>query len=260
MGRMHKGAGAIGIIALLLVVLLPITAAALPAASSQFYCTDDAGVISSQREDYYVNRSAALEKATGAQIVVATVNSLEGQDIESYANRLFRSWGIGDREKNNGLLILLAPNERQIRVEVGYGLEGRINDAKAGRLIDEYAYGYLADDEFDEGLYQLYNALLDEVYAEYGMETPENVAAPEASRIHADQRDGNDGGKILGVVLVILIIILSRGRIFLFMGGRGGWGGRGGFSGGGFSGGGFSGGGFSGGGGSSGGGGASRGF
>ena len=259
MGRIRKGAGALLLAALLLAALIPMTAAALPAASSQFYCTDEADVITSQREDYYVSRSAALEAATGAQIVVATVNSLEGQDIEGYANSLFRAWGIGDQQKNNGLLILLAPNERQIRVEVGYGLEGRINDAKAGRLIDEYAYGYLADDEFDEGLYQLYNALLDEVYAEYGLETPDDVASPEASRISAGRDNGNAVGEIIGVVILLIVIILSRGRIFLFLGGRGGRGGRGGF-GGGFSGGGFSGGGFSGGGGSSGGGGASRGF
>lgn len=258
MGRMHKGAGAVLAAALLLAVLLPMTAIALPAASTQFYCTDGADVISSEREAYYVSRSAALEAATGAQIVVATVSSLEGQDIDSYANSLFRAWGIGHQEKNNGLLILLAPNERQIRVEVGYGLEGRVNDAKAGRLIDEYAYGYLAEDEFDEGLYQLYNALLDEVYAEYGLETPDDVAAPETSRISSGQQEDNALGEIVGVIILLLVIILSRGRIFLFLGGRGGRGGRGGFGGG--FGGGFSGGGFSGGGGSSGGGGASRGF
>lgn len=257
MGRMHKGAGAVLAAAVLLAVLLPMTAIALPAASTQFYCTDGANVISSERENYYVSRSAALEAATGAQIVVATVSSLEGQDIDRYANSLFRAWGIGDQEKNNGLLILLAPNERQIRVEVGYGLEGRINDAKAGRLIDEYAFGYLADDEFDEGLYQLYNALLDEVYTEYGLETPGDVATPEASRVSSGQED-NAMGEIAGVIILLLVIILSRGRIFLFLGGRGGRGGRGGFGGG--FGGGFSGGGFSGGGGSSGGGGASRGF
>ena len=258
MGRMHKGAGAVLAAALLLAVLLPMTAIALPAASTQFYCTDGADVISSEREAYYVSRSAALEAATGAQIVVATVSSLEGQDIDSYANSLFRAWGIGHQEKNNGLLILLAPNERQIRVEVGYGLEGRVNDAKAGRLIDEYAYGYLAEDEFDEGLYQLYNALLDEVYAEYGLETPDDVAAPEASRISSGHQEDNALGEIVGVIILLLVIILSRGRIFLFLGGRGGRGGRGGFGGG--FGGGFSGGGFSGGGGSSGGGGAARGF
>lgn len=94
MGRIRKGAGALLLAALLLAALIPMTAAALPAASSQFYCTDEADVITSQREDYYVSRSAALEAATGAQIVVATVNSLEGQDIEGYANSLFRAWGL----------------------------------------------------------------------------------------------------------------------------------------------------------------------
>ena len=107
-------------------------------------------------------------------------------------------------------------------------------------------------------LFKNYVPLLDEVYTEYGLETPGDVAAPEASRVSSGQED-NAMGEIVGVIILLLVIILSRGRIFLFLGGRGGRGGRGGF-GGGFSGGGFSGGGVSGGGGSSGGGGASRGF
>jgi uncharacterized protein len=144
-----KQAAVLGVV--LAILLCASTALAMPAASELFYVNDQADVISAEHEAYYVSQSAALEKATGAQIVVATVSSLEGKDIESYATELFRSWGIGDKEKNNGLLILLAPNERKIRVEVGYGLEGKINDAKAGRFIDDYAKDDLKNNDFDVG-------------------------------------------------------------------------------------------------------------
>ena len=79
-----------------------------------------------------------LEKQTGAQIVVVTVQNLEGQSLEEYATELFRNYGIGDKEKNNGVLLLCAYEERQFRIEVGYGLEGTLTDGKTGRIQDEY--------------------------------------------------------------------------------------------------------------------------
>jgi uncharacterized protein len=75
-----------------------------------------------------------LESKSGIQLVVATVASLEGQDIESYANQLFRSWKLGEKTKNNGVLLLIAPNDRHVRIEVGYGLEGTLTDA-LGKVI-----------------------------------------------------------------------------------------------------------------------------
>jgi uncharacterized protein len=66
---------------------------------------------------------------SGIQVVVATVNSLGGDEIEPYANALFRAWGLGEKSKNNGVLLLVAPKERKARIEVGYGLEGTLTDA-----------------------------------------------------------------------------------------------------------------------------------
>lgn len=242
-------------------LLLSLTAHAfeLEAPTQYFYAADYADVLESEHEQYYVDQGAALQEATGAQIVVASVPSLHERTVEEYANTLFRSWGIGDSEKNNGLLILLAPNERQIRVEVGYGLEGALNDSKVTRYMDEYAVPYLAQDQFDEGIYNLYNALLPAVYEEYGLTPPESVQ----SAVAAEGDDSSPMDFIIALVLVALVfgVFFRRRRHF---GGHwgGGFYGGGGFHGGGF-GGGFSGGGgggFSGGGGSSGGGGGSRGF
>ena len=78
---------------------------------------------------------AELEAKSGIQLVVATVASLEGQEIEPYANELFRTWKLGEKDKNNGVLLLVAPNERRVRIEVGYGLEGTLTDALSKVII-----------------------------------------------------------------------------------------------------------------------------
>src|SRR3974390_2095160 len=76
-----------------------------------------------------------LENRSGIQLVVATVKSLEGSDIETYANQLFRNWKLGEAKKNNGVLLLVAPNEHKVRIEVGYGLEGTLTDALSSVII-----------------------------------------------------------------------------------------------------------------------------
>jgi uncharacterized protein len=77
----------------------------------------------------------ALETKSGIQLVVATVRSLDGQAIEPYANELFRHWKLGEATKNNGVLLLIAPRERKVRIEVGYGLEGTLTDALSKIVI-----------------------------------------------------------------------------------------------------------------------------
>src|SRR5258708_7856671 len=76
-----------------------------------------------------------LESKSGIQLVVATVSSLEGQEIEPYANQLFRAWKLGEKQKNNGVLLLVAPTEHRVRIEVGYGLEGTLTDALSKVII-----------------------------------------------------------------------------------------------------------------------------
>ncbi|MEG2583248.1 MAG: TPM domain-containing protein, partial [Oscillospiraceae bacterium] len=209
---------------------------------------------------------AALEKLSGAQIVVATVKSLNGNSIEDYGLQMLREWKIGS-EKNDGVLILVSTGDRKIGVSVGYGLEGALNDAKVGRLIDSCAIPSLKDDDYNAGLEKLYNAVLNEVYTEKNLTPPENVKSLE----DYEKEDGkNDvATNVISIIVVLIIVIISA----FIGGGRGGgsrrgrryYGGYGGYGDGGF-GGGFGGGdgggfgGFSGGGGGGGGGGASRGF
>ncbi len=240
---------------------------AMPEPTSSFYINDFANVLDQDTEDYILNNSKVLNEKTSAQVVVTTVQSLENMDVNDYATNLFRKWGIGDKDKSNGLLILLAPNERKVRIEVGYGLEGKINDAKAGRFLDEYAVPYFKNDNWNQGIKTLYSALISEVYSEYNMEMPEDVSNVISN--HNETYESSQVGTITGFIIIALMIVFggilpwifrkkNRKGPFMNIGPGGFWGGF--FGGGGFGSDGFGGGGFSGGGGSSGGGGASRGF
>jgi uncharacterized membrane protein YgcG len=83
-------------------------------------------------------------------VVVATVKSLEGSDIETYANQLFRNWRLGEAKKNNGVLLLVAPNEHKVRIEVGYGLEGTLTDALSSVIISSAMVPRFKANDFSE--------------------------------------------------------------------------------------------------------------
>jgi uncharacterized protein len=96
---------------------------------------DEAGLLDAARRTEIEAKLAALEEKTTDQLVVVTVRSLQGRTIEEYGYRLGRAWAIGQKDKNNGVLLIVAPNERKVRVEVGYGLEGALPDAISNLII-----------------------------------------------------------------------------------------------------------------------------
>jgi uncharacterized protein len=96
---------------------------------------DQADIIPAASRGALETKLKDLEDKSGIQLVVATVKSLEGGDVETYANQLFRNWKLGEVKKNNGVLLLVAPNERKVRIEVGYGLEGTLTDALSSVII-----------------------------------------------------------------------------------------------------------------------------
>ncbi len=144
------------LILFLLLSILNVNAIVSP--TKEFYVNDYANILSSETEKYIIDKSSQLANVDGTQIVVVTVNNLDGDTIENYANTLFRNFGIGDKTKNNGLLLLLALEERQFRVEVGYGLEGILPDGKTGRFQDTYIIPYLKNNKWDEGIKNGYDA------------------------------------------------------------------------------------------------------
>lgn len=235
---------------------------AFPKPTEYFFVNDFADVLTDTHEAEIVSKAAALEDKTTAQVVVVTIESLDGQEPADYALQLGREWGVGDEEKDNGVVILLSEADREIYIAVGYGLEGALPDSKTGRIIDRYGLELLQQDDFSSGITAIANALINEVYIEYGLE-------PETGYVSIDYISDSEsvsesyGGRVAvsWVALIIILIALSfftrrRGGFFFF----GGPGSFGGFGGGGFGGSGGSFGGFSGGGGSFGGGGAGRKF
>jgi len=110
-------------------------AADLPALTGRV--VDNAGIIDAVTEAALTQKLANFEIKGSDQIVVATINSLDGEEIEPYANRLFNFWQLGQAGKNNGVLLLVAKNDRKMRIEVGYGLEGALTNQHATRIIED---------------------------------------------------------------------------------------------------------------------------
>jgi uncharacterized protein len=123
---------AVGLLALLFTGLAAL-ALTLPALTGRI--VDQANVIPADVRSAIEPKLVDLEAKSGIQLVVATVPSLEGQEIEPYANQLFRAWKLGEKAKNNGVLLLVAPNEKRVHIEVGYGLEGTLTDALTKVII-----------------------------------------------------------------------------------------------------------------------------
>ena len=113
---------------------------------------DDANVISPVVRTSIEQKSKELEEKSGIQLVVATVKSLQGSDIETFANQLFRAWKLGEAKKNNGVLLLVAPTEHKVRIEVGYGLEGTLTDALSQVIIAGSMVPRFKADDYSGGI------------------------------------------------------------------------------------------------------------
>ncbi len=249
-------------------------AISLPEPTNDFFVNDFVNIIDDIDESEIMKIGADLYEQTNAQIVVVTIDSLDGYDVDEYALELGRKWGVGNEDSDNGVVILLSLSDRQISIQVGYGLEGCLNDGKVGRILDDYAIPYLTVDDFSTGLTEAYKAVAYVVCEEYGVELNAEYEIQNYDTYESDSEDiGEDvlGGLFIVIIIIIItIVVLNKsfdgdsnnggshhggGRYYggptIYRGGFSG-GSRGGFSGGG--------GGFRGGGGSFGGGGASRGF
>src|SRR5690606_29580907 len=204
---------------------------------------DNADLLDARTERELTELLAAHEQATTNQVVVVTLSNLQGQVIEDFGYQLGRAWGIGQKDKDNGVILLVAQEERRVRIEVGYGLEGTLTDAISANIIHSIILPKFKQAQFNDGIREGTLAIIAALGDEYAM------------------REVPKKDKRLSLFMIFLLIV----AIFLFATVSGGTGGgyrRGGYYGGlgGFGGGGFGGGGFGGGGGGFGGGGASGGW
>jgi uncharacterized protein len=222
---------------------------------------DYAGVIDQQTQQKIATLAQALWDQAQFGLVVATIDALGNSTIDEYAPQLYKEWGIGQKGHDEGALLLLSLNPRRVRIEVGYGSEGYLNDAKTGRILDQYGIPYFKSGDFSTGMLGVSGAIAGVVAHEKGI----TLTSPDVQAATDQPPPRVLSWLQLILIAVVLGLLLGTrpGRALLLLlimsslagGGRGGRGG-GGF-GGGFGGGGF-GGGFGGGG--SGGGGSSRGF
>ena len=217
---------------------------------------DNAHVLNAQTVADVTDKLAALEDKTSRQLVVVTLSSLQGYDISDYGYQLGRTWGIGQGKLNNGALLIIAPAEHKVRIEVGYGLEPILTDALSSVILQSAVLPKFRTGDYNGGVQAGVAALIEQLSLDTSTAEARVAAAAQAGR-------GGDQPAPFGIGIAAIIIIFVLIRVFggwgllpfLFMGGPRG----GGYGGGGFGGGGgwSSGGGFGGGGGSFGGGGAS---
>jgi uncharacterized protein len=236
---------------------------------------DAANLLTPEQEAQLTQLSATIEQASSRQFVVATIPDLQGHTIEDYGYKLGRTWKIGQGEANNGIVLIVAPNERKVRIEVGYGLEPIMTDALSSVIINTVILPRFKAGDIAGGIIDGANAIAEQ------MKLPPEAAEARAKKMVTQQKSSNQGGgggaiAIFWVIVAIFVIFpmvfgRSHGRryrggvapVVLWGSGLGGggsgwgggssWGGGSGWGGGG-------GGGFSGGGGSFGGGGASGGW
>ena len=253
----------------LLALLLAVPAAAQTFPKLTGRVVDQAGLLTPAQVVDITSKSEALEQASGRQFVVATVNSLEGRTIEDYGYRLGRAWGIGQEQKDDGVILLVAPNERKVRIETGYGARVFLTDAVSSVIIREAIIPRFKAGDMGDGIVAGSDQIIQL------MQLPPEEAAKRAQEIGASEnrRGKESGAGFIPVIFIVVIFFVIIGSIASRAGGkryrrrRRGidpwivlWGlneisraSRGGGGGGGF-------GGFSGGGGSFGGGGASGGW
>lgn len=244
-----------------------------PAAQGQSFpkltgrVVDQANLLSPQQEQALTAKLTTLEQQSGRQLVVATLPDLQGYDISDYGYRLGREWGIGSKDKNDGALLIVAPNERKVRIEVGYGLEGIMTDALSSQIIRNAITPRFKAGDMPGGI----DAGVDAVGKLLSL--PPEEAKALAAQADARARDASDNGGSFMLIFWVFVIVIITMSMFSRRGGKGsryrggsgpiilwgpshsgggGWGGGSGWGGGG--------GGFSGGGGSFGGGGASGGW
>ena len=175
---MKKAAAAFcGVLWCVMLFCVPASAAIPWTPTDRFFVNDFADVISAEDEERIYQAGVQLFEKTKAQVVAVTVPSLEGMDIRDFGVQLGREWGVGEKEKDTGVVLILALEERQVRIEVGYGLEGILTDAKTGVILDEYARPLFRQNAFSAGMEKAYSVLVNEVYIEFGL-SPESGYTP----------------------------------------------------------------------------------
>ncbi|MEG6548920.1 TPM domain-containing protein [Desulfocurvibacter africanus] len=169
---------------------------------------DLADLLQPETETWLNDNLAELERTDSTQVVVLTIPSLEGESLEEYSVRVAQAWGLGRRDFDNGVLLLVARDDRAVRIEVGYGLEGKLTDLLAGRIVDNEIVPHFIAGDFDGGVIAGVTSLAEAVRGEY--------QAPPGTP------EGKGGGRFLGMLAFLLLISSQLGKVSRVFGGLAG--------------------------------------
>ena len=208
------------ILALLLMLSLGISAYAVVEQSDSFYVADYANVLKASTEQRICDYNGALEQqCSGAQIVVVTVDYLDGMYCDDYAYELFNTWGVGSAQYNNGMLLLLAVQENKAWLAYGLGLNSVLSSDKVDNMLDEYFWQDFDDGKYDDAVNSLFDALLSWYDNNYGSAVEQagsssggNYGGAYSSGYNdgynAGQSSGRSSGSALRTIIILLIIFV----------------------------------------------------
>lgn len=158
------------------------------------YVNDYANVITPQDEQEIIRYCSKLEDTTGIQLAVLTMPSLNGEDIASFAIRTCEAWGIGQKGHDNGALLLLACEERDLRIEVGYGLEGKLTDAKCGLILRNVVIPELREGNYSKGLLK-------------GIQNMGGIASDDATLVSKQVTNDSGDDSLAGLIFLVIWLI-----------------------------------------------------
>lgn len=228
---------ALCVTAMLAVFSLSVPAlASVPSRPANQYVLDSAGVLSDSTEKDIISKNQKLFKETGGQIVIVAVDFLGGEDIDDYVYMMFNSWGIGSKERNNGILLVMAIGEDNYYAQAGYGIEDYFNGSKLQELLDDYLETDFAAGDYDAGVRKFFSAAFSELETyEYNDEYDQQTEyAPGGAYENYGGYDYDDGpgfsGVLFGlasiviriVVMVVIVVLLIAIVRAISRGGRGG--------------------------------------
>lgn len=193
---------------LLLVLITPASALEIPSAPTS-RIADQADILTAEEESQIAAQIQALDLATEAEIGVLTLMSLEGEVLEEFANETFRAWGIGKADQNNGILLLISMEERAMRIEVGYGLEGVVTDLRASQIIDIYIAPQFQAGQFATGVEQGISAIEQLIAGDLAYELDTAAAASAADDISPFAQDMGILTTVIFTMFILTAIIFS---------------------------------------------------
>lgn len=189
--------------------------AAIPEAPANTYVGDYANVLSSDTENYIIQKNQTLNQATGAAIVVVTVDFMDGMDSASYASQIFNTWGIGRKAKNNGFLLVYAVGENKVRALQGTGLEDALTSSMLNSYLEDYFYDQYDAGNYDAATRSFFDAIYDWFSSYYALSTSGGGTAQTGpgyanSAPGYEQQDGsyNQGPSLFGVAVFILVVLV----------------------------------------------------